>query len=215
MFVQVSAAEGYLVKKSSFVFLIEGHRREGACTTTVWASLVSSNSISALYRGIIHPYWEQNFILKLILQDDVYEDRESDPRQIINTGELCQIMFQIENCIIIYCTCCMKPKNGFQWVAVGMSFGWSSGCHSALLHADLQPASQKSGQGSGETLFLENSFFLPRLRVSKKKMCVQMHSTSLVVPLSLNSVIFSIFRIFFSRCVFSFSKSFLTLLFQG
>lgn len=28
------------------------------------------------------------------MQDDVYEDRESDPRQIINMGELCQIMFQ-------------------------------------------------------------------------------------------------------------------------
>lgn len=48
----------------------------------------------------------------------------------------------------------------------------------------------------------------------KKEMCMQMHNTSLVVPLSLNSVIFSIFRIFFSCCVFSFSKDFLILLFQ-
>lgn len=29
-------------------------------------------------------------MLKLIMQDDVYEERESDPRQIINTGEICQ-----------------------------------------------------------------------------------------------------------------------------
>lgn len=49
-------------------------------------------------------------------------------------------VLQVENYIIIYYTCCMKLKKLIPLSSSGMSVGWSSGCHSALLKADLQPA---------------------------------------------------------------------------
>lgn len=63
------------------------------------------------------------------------------------------------------------------------------------------------------TIFREQ-FFLSRLRVSKKQVCVQINSAFLAVLISLNSVIINIFQSLQLQLT-SVSKAFLNLLCQG